>query len=981
MLLYVRHSWVTEVSLDNSWSTKLSVFHPVKKINYVLLEIELKRFEGDNRVPLSCLWAKQLRRKMHFNVLRLPLLLAVINFTVFTVASEATPDSQTHNKTCTTSALTESVFFVSLQTKPTNSGGRDKCGTSSQCTGYDTLFENVSSYYNCYCDNACYETFQDCCPDFVKTCGEQKSTNTKNSQPLWKCLAVGNWDFTFDGRLFGPTGIWMIANCSRNWALDETRTRCENAPETFSFPVEDYLPVVGKNGFTYRNKHCAECNEETNYQSWNILVIGLVTPPGEYNLDDKLRFLLTNGGNIERVGPRWDMPRRYCAGATYVDSCSNTSHSAYQECLNGPVETVRGCERRYFKNEACALCNGTEIFEDRRSEKKSSHLRKPSTFSIVFNAKKQTDSESTVSQVTTANCPKGLVYDDILEYCRNGIVTNIDDTLSDVFLIAVWFESRAIKIPALSLTSPFSPLPPMSNITKHLTLGLVSYFALKPNQLTAFQFHRQHSYSTFLVATFHLTLTPYQEFILDNENNTLNLNISTESQKFLGLLKFTTNFTMQSGGYRLPVKKLVSKQLACFQGRTLQSHEYEHDNISGNVIQKNTGKVFSKNEYKILRNIGENITICRKLVLSGCQIGAFVTLYEHEYFVYKNLTVFHYQTNRTFNFGEYQIIEGRSLNGTNLDIHVFQNASFPRTSAIAICLPFQKTFNTTEKIKVITKSDTGYPLRILTLICFSISILFLFILLVSYWIFNELRTLPGLNLMNLAVSMLLSQVIWLVGTAQFMNTKTCEVLGIIEHYLFLVTFMAMSVISYHSCIVFSRPFSRSSNNTQTQFVKYSSMTWISAAIFIAVCVTLDQTEATFDIYGTTCWLSTGKAVLYLFILPAAVIMLFNIVTFIKTALALCNNDTKILQRDRKQNLIACTKLATLVGFPWLFAFFGVMFPDTEAFEYLFVVFACLQGFYMGVAFVCNKKTLQLYRNWWNTTHSQSSPRDETFEML
>ena len=372
-------------------------------------------------------------------------------------------------------------------------------------------------------------------------------------------------------------------------------------------------------------------------------------------------------------------------------------------------------------------------------------------------------------------------------------------------------------------------------------------------------------------------------------------------------------------------------------------------------------------------------------MLSGCHDGAFVTLYEHEYFAYKNLTIFHYQTNRTFNFGEYQIIEDGGSNQTILDI--FQNASFPRNSTVAICLPFRQTFNTTEKIKAVTKSDTGYPLRILTLICFSISILFLFILLVTYWMFNELRTLPGLNLMSLAVSMLLSQVIWLVGTAQFINTKTCEVLGIIEHYLFLVTFMAMSVISYHSCIVFSRPFNTIPNNAWPvlpKFTKYLSMAWISPAIFIAVCVTLDQTEATFDIYGTTCWLSTGKAVLYLFILPAAVIMLFNIVTFIKTALALCyNKNTQILQGDRKQNLIVCIKLATLVGFPWLFAFFGVIFPDIEAFEYLFVVFACLQGFYMGVAFECNKKTIQLYKNWWqsrNAVSPQSGPRNETLQM-
>ena len=918
---------------------------------------------------------------MYFNLLKIAFLLSLINVDVFQIAlcenfteNATIPDFETHDKTNISS--TRPVNETRIQDKrfrrATNFGRRHKCGTSSQCTGKDRLFENTH-YYNCYCDNACYETFQDCCPDFVKTCGEQKKTNTKNSQPLWKCSAVL---YDRDCMMGGPPGIWMIANCSRNWPLDETRTRCENAPKKISFPVEDFLPVVGKNGFTYRNKHCAECNGETTFQMWDVGVRTPVIPPKEYNLDAKLRFVLANWGSIKYIGPRRDMPRRFCSEKRYVDSCSNTSHSAYQECLNGPVEPVTGWLRRYFKNKACALCNGeTATFPWQPSSQKCGQSADISArFSIVYD--KAYDVHTRRKSIYDIQempkiCSEGLVYDDILKHCRQGVITNIEDTLSDVFLIILSFDSGAIEIPL--------PLP---DITKHLKLSLIKKFALTPNQLTGFQFYGQYLNMSF-VATFHLTLSPYQEFILDNENNTSNLNISTESQKFLGLLKFTTNFTMQSRGYRFPVMKLVSKQLACFQGRKLQSHEYEHDNISGNVIEKATGKVFSKNEYKILRNIGGNITICRRLVLSGCHDGAFVTLYEYEYFVYKNLTIFYYQTNRTFNFGEYQIIEDDASNRTNLNI--FQNASFPRNSAIAICLPFRKTFNTTQKIKVVTKSDTGYPLRILTMICFSISILFLFILLVTYWMFNELRTLPGLNLMNLAVSMLLSRVIWLVGTAQFMNTKTCEVLGIIEHYLFLVTFMAMSVISYHSCIVFSRPFNTIPNNARpllSKFTKYSSMAWISPAIFIAVCVTLDQTEATFDIYGTTCWLSTGKAVLYLFILPAATIMLFNIVTFIKTALALCyNNDSQILQRNRKQNLIACTKLATLVGFPWLFAFFGVIFPDTEAFEYLFVVFACLQGFYMGVAFVCNKKTIQLYKNCWDKVRTQSGPTNETFQML
>ena len=86
---------------------------------------------------------------------------------------------------------------------------------------------------------------------------------------------------------------------------------------------------------------------------------------------------------------------------------------------------------------------------------------------------------------------------------------------------------------------------------------------------------------------------------------------------------------MASGCYRFLIVKLVSKQLACFGGKTLQFHEYENDNISGNVIQKIPGKGFSKNEYAILGKSDKNITICRRLVLSGCHNGAYVTLNQH----------------------------------------------------------------------------------------------------------------------------------------------------------------------------------------------------------------------------------------------------------------------------------------------------------------------------------------------------------------
>ena len=144
---------------------------------------------------------------------------------------------------------------------------------------------------------------------------------------------------------------------------------------------------------------------------------------------------------------------------------------------------------------------------------------------------------------------------------------------------------------------------------------------------------------------------------------------------------------------------------------------------------------------------------------------------------------------------------------------------------------------------------------------------------------------------------------------------------------------------------FSKPFAgRIINTSWSRFIKYSAFIWLTPAIFAAICVILDNTKVFPVDYGTNCWLGTVNAILYLFLLPLAISLLFNICTFIQTARSLFrkNETREILQRKKeKQNLLICTKLATLVGFHWLFAFFGVLFPDEIAFEYLFVIFACL----------------------------------------
>ena len=468
---------------------------------------------------------------------------------------------------------------------------------------------------------------------------------------------------------------------------------------------------------------------------------------------------------------------------------------------------------------------------------------------------------------------------------------------------------------------------------------------------------------------------------MTNQHRT-SLNFTFKQSAFLQLLNFTGNFIIVGKTCSFSVVNVISKQLSCYGKKTFEVHEIEILIKTNKLVVNETGEILSLNDYTLRKQESGNITLCLKLVLSDCVEGAYVSLNPNEFIVFSNLSVYHNATSSIFKFGDYLISEHSTKEDSN-NSNTTENSILSRSSFISVCLPFKDTFNITKT----SMASSSRGLRILTIIGFSISIICLLLLLITYGLFQELRTVPGKNLMNLSFLLLLSQLMWLIGTAFVKEGTALEVFAILEHYLLLVSFVAMSVMSYHTCHVFSKPFVGGIANTSSRrFMKYSVFVWITPAIFVAICIALNETETLVVDYGTNCWLGTANAKLYLFLLPLALLLLYNIYAFIKTAVSLSRHgkERKTLhQKEGRQNLLICKKLATLVGFPWLFAFFGVLFPDVEAFEYLFVVFVCLQGLYIGMAFLFNKKTCKLCRDRFNislrtTTRFQATT--PTFEL-
>ena len=233
--------------------------------------------------------------------------------------------------------------------------------------------------------------------------------------------------------------------------------------------------------------------------------------------------------------------------------------------------------------------------------------------------------------------------------------------------------------------------------------------------------------------------------------------------------------------------------------------------------------------------------------------------------------------------------------------------------------------------------------------------------------------------MNLCLSLALSQLASLVAMSYFNGTIVCDVLAIFIHYLRESSFFAVSIISYHTLFIFSRPFvGRISNRSRSKFIKYSIVVWLTPAVFVIICFTLDKTQVFSLDYGMNCWIGSRNGRLFLYIIPSSVLILHNIYKFIQTAVSLSRHYKQthetIKRKKGKQNLLVCVKLAALVTCPCFVSFFAMLFRDVEALNYLYAVFVCLQGVYIGQMFLLNKRTIKLYKNWWRQQRNVGADR-------
>lgn len=249
--------------------------------------------------------------------------------------------------------------------------------------------------------------------------------------------------------------------------------------------------------------------------------------------------------------------------------------------------------------------------------------------------------------------------------------------------------------------------------------------------------------------------------------------------------------------------------------------------------------------------------------------------------------------------------------------------------------------------------------------------------LVTYGLFDTLRNLPGINTINLTVSLFLGELLFLISglAAKQELDWLCKAIAVCLHYIFLASFFWMNVMAYdlyrtfgHTCIL------AMVRERKNFFWRYFVYAWGSPAVIVTVCSVIDFSGLFDDVrigYGSLvdmgietglisstpssnesenhnnktasvkpqdmyknslteanlgCWIMEPVATLVSFGLPMILILISNAVMFIKTIVCiravarLAHLKTRRSSLNHvigKYDVVLYVRMSSVMGFTWI----------------------------------------------------------------
>ena len=261
------------------------------------------------------------------------------------------------------------------------------------------------------------------------------------------------------------------------------------------------------------------------------------------------------------------------------------------------------------------------------------------------------------------------------------------------------------------------------------------------------------------------------------------------------------------------------------------------------------------------------------------------------------------------------------------------------------------------------------------------SLLWSIMILLTYFLFKELRNLPSKLLMGLVATFLLNDLLVLLSTLVSpiqKSVEACSTVAIILHMFFLCRFMWATTlgIEYLRIIYLARRFSSPTTSFQNRMLAlYSMLGWGVPLSIVLINVAVTYSLGTI-VYGLneqtmSCWLVGSLEIIVAAIVPMGILSFFNILLFVSIIYLLyCSkrrshsdqySTAKQLKRRKWVQLRAALAIFVILGMAGILNISSSYLGTNNIWVlYAFLVLNSLQPFVVFIAFLCSKRVGRLY---------------------
>ncbi|XP_045188125.2 uncharacterized protein LOC123546002 [Mercenaria mercenaria] len=248
---------------------------------------------------------------------------------------------------------------------------------------------------------------------------------------------------------------------------------------------------------------------------------------------------------------------------------------------------------------------------------------------------------------------------------------------------------------------------------------------------------------------------------------------------------------------------------------------------------------------------------------------------------------------------------------------------------------------------------------IVSIVCTALSLVSLTIAFCTFCYFSELRkTLPGKNNVALITTLLIAQVMFLIGSlSPFPKYSVpCTLAGMFLHFSWLAALFWMNVCTYHMFKTLSNMRLISGDSGWKKMLFYLLYVLSMSILFVAINVIIaTSTSAGIGYGGTNCYITSQDRIMITLGVPVAFVILSNVCMFLSVIFKIKRSPTVNRNIKHERNdLLIFSKLSTITGATWVF---GLLYAWTDmlVFSYLFIVLNAGQGVFIMFAFIINRR--------------------------